>query len=58
MPIQEYKCKSCGEVVEIIQKNSDPPLTVCTNCRGPLVKIISAGVFNLKGSGFYRQGMN
>src|SRR4051812_36055878 len=53
MPIYEYECQGCGLTVEAIQKFSDPPLTHCEACGGPLTKLISRTSFQLKGSGWY-----
>lgn len=54
MPIYEYRCESCGAEMEKIQKFSDPVLTVCPQCeKETLVKLVSAGGFRLKGSGWY-----
>lgn len=53
MPIYEYQCGVCGQVVEEWQKFSDPPLTTCPHCGGPLTKLISQSSFHLKGSGWY-----
>ncbi|MBW1926639.1 MAG: zinc ribbon domain-containing protein [Deltaproteobacteria bacterium] len=53
MPIYEYECESCGEVIENWQKFSDAPLTTCKSCGGKLHKLISHSSFHLKGSGWY-----
>jgi len=53
MPIYEYQCAACGNVVEKWQKFSEAPLTVCPRCGGSLSKLISACAFHLKGSGWY-----
>jgi putative FmdB family regulatory protein len=53
MPIYEYECESCGEVIENWQKFSDTPLTTCKCCGGKLHKLISHSSFHLKGSGWY-----
>ena len=54
MPIYEYRCEACGHELEILQKISDEPLTVCPECGKPaLKKLISAGGFILKGTGWY-----
>jgi putative FmdB family regulatory protein len=53
MPIYEYQCAACGQVVERWQKVSDSPLTECPACGGSLHKIISTCAFHLKGSGWY-----
>src|SRR5260370_34882354 len=54
MPIYEYVCEKCGNLVEVIQKVSDEPLKRCTKCRGKLEKIYSRTSFQLKGSGWYK----
>ena len=53
MPIYEYECESCGEVIENWQKFSDAPLSTCGSCGGNLHKLISHSSFHLKGSGWY-----
>lgn len=54
MPIYEYRCESCGQELEKIQKFSDPPLTDCPACgKSALKKLVSASSFRLKGSGWY-----
>ena len=54
MPIYEYRCSACGHELEVLQKFSEPPLTVCLECGKPaLTKLMSAGGFQLKGSGWY-----
>ena len=56
MPIYEYRCKSCGKVIEVIQQFSDRPLRKCRSCSGRLEKLISRTSFLLKGGGWYAQG--
>ena len=53
MPLYEYKCGSCGDVFEVIQKFSDQPLTVHENCGGVLERLISTSALQFKGSGWY-----
>ncbi len=53
MPIYEYRCTKCGHKIEIIQKVSDPAITVCEKCEGPMSKIISPAGLMFKGSGWY-----
>jgi putative FmdB family regulatory protein len=54
MPFYEYQCSACGEQTEVMQKISDKPLRKCPECgKNTLVKLISAPVFRLKGSGWY-----
>lgn len=54
MPIYEYKCQKCGNLLEIIQKFNDKPLTKCGKCGGELKKMISNTSFVLKGTGWYK----
>lgn len=56
MPIYEYKCGSCGNLTEVIQKMADPPLTTCDACSGPLEKLFSRTSFQLSGGGWYSTG--
>ena len=56
MPLYEYRCLKCGEVFEVLQKFSDPPLKRCSSCRGKLEKLVSRTSFQLKGGGWYAQG--
>jgi putative FmdB family regulatory protein len=56
MPIYEYRCTTCGHTLEVIQKFNDAPLTKCTECAGPLEKLISRSAFMLKGGGWYSEG--
>ncbi len=53
MPVYEYHCESCGKRLEKIQKFSDPPLTQCEVCGGPLKKVLSAPALIFKGTGWY-----
>lgn len=54
MPTYEYRCKDCGEHLEIVQSFSDDPLTVCPTCEGPLRKVFNSVGISFKGSGFYK----
>src|SRR4051794_12993404 len=54
MPTYQYACTSCGEALEVVQKFSDDPLTVCPTCEGRLRKLFSAVGVVFKGSGFYK----
>jgi len=53
MPVYEYKCDSCGEVFELIQKFADEPLKVHQKCGGPVHRLLSAPALQFKGSGWY-----
>ena len=54
MPIYEYECQKCGHTLEALQKFSDKPLRECTECgRHQLIRLVSAPMFRLAGSGWY-----
>ena len=54
MPIYAYRCSSCGHAKDVLQKISDPKLTVCPACNNATFEkqLTSAG-FQLKGAGWY-----
>ena len=54
MPTYEYRCRHCGEHLEVVQSFKDDPLTVCPKCEGELRKVFSPIGIAFKGSGFYR----
>ena len=56
MPLYEYECTSCHRRTEKIQKFSDPEITTCPFCGGPLARVLSAPAFALKGGGWYADG--
>ena len=57
MPIYEYNCNSCSQTLEVIQKVDEKPLLVCPRCgENSLKKKTSLNSFQLKGSGWYRDG--
>ncbi len=54
MPIYAYKCDACGFAKDVLQKISDPVLTVCPSCgAASFNKQVTAAGFQLKGSGWY-----
>ena len=54
MPIYAYRCESCGHAKDVLQKLSDPLLTVCPVCGADTFrKQLTAAGFQLKGSGWY-----
>jgi len=58
MPIYEYDCPKCGRI-EVIQKISEVPLSVCPECakmgvESAVKRCISLTSFQLKGSGWYQ----
>jgi putative FmdB family regulatory protein len=54
VPTYQYACTACGEELEAVQSFSDPSLTECPKCGGPLRKVFSAVGVVFKGSGFYK----
>jgi len=54
MPTYEYRCKECGEDLEVVQAFTDDALTECPNCGGPLRKVFGNIGITFKGSGFYK----
>jgi putative FmdB family regulatory protein len=54
MPIYEYRCESCEQTLEALQRMSDEPLKQCPSCgKETLSKMVSAASFRLKGGGWY-----
>jgi putative FmdB family regulatory protein len=53
MPLYEYKCERCGNVFEVIEKFSDPPLQQHEGCGGHVERLLSAPALQFKGSGWY-----
>ena len=54
MPIYAYRCTGCGHAQDVLQKMSDPLLTVCPSCgASAFEKQVTAAGFQLKGSGWY-----
>ncbi len=54
MPIYAYRCSACGHAKDVLQKLSEPVLTVCPSCgQASFVKQVTAAGFQLKGSGWY-----
>ncbi len=54
MPIYEYRCESCEQTLEALQRMSDEPLKLCPSCgKETLSKMVSAASFRLKGGGWY-----
>ncbi len=52
MPLYEYDCPKCGRF-DTLQRMSAPPLRRHDACGSPVRKVMSAGSFALKGSGWY-----
>lgn len=55
MPTYEYRCKACGEELEVVQAFTDDALTTCPSCGAEsLRKVFGAVGISFKGSGFYK----
>lgn len=58
MPMFDFKCGDCGEVIEKIVSSATPAIE-CPKCGGKAEKQLSApGDFTCKGQGFYKAGAN
>ena len=54
MPIYAYRCSACGHTKDVLQKMSDPLLSICPACGAEsFTKQLTAAGFQLKGSGWY-----
>lgn len=53
MPLYEFVCEECNEVVEVIQKFDDEPPV---HCDKPMKRNMSGGhiALDFKGNGFYK----
>ena len=55
MPTYQYRCRECGEDLEVVQSFTDDPLTKCPSCKKKaLRKVFAAPGIAFKGSGFYK----
>ena len=54
MPTYEYRCRECGNDLEVYQSFKDDPLTVCPVCGGSLRKLFGNVGISFKGTGFYK----
>jgi len=56
MPIYEYRCLSCGDTLEVLQKMGSGKLRKCRKCSGKLERLVSRTSFMLKGGGWFDSG--
>lgn len=55
MPIYVYRCQSCAEYTEALQKASDPHLSTCPHCGAEaLTRVVAPVGVIFKGSGFHK----
>jgi putative FmdB family regulatory protein len=52
MPIYEYRCDN-GHTFEVMQKMTDDPVSVCSNCEAPVQRVFHPVAVHFKGKGFY-----
>ncbi len=53
VPTYEYECPRCPRVFEVRQRISEPALTTCDRCGGPIRRLLSPAPFILKGGGWH-----
>src|SRR5262244_615009 len=53
VPTYEYECPKCPRVFEVRQRISEPALTTCDRCGGPIHRLLAPAPFILKGGGWY-----
>jgi putative FmdB family regulatory protein len=53
VPTYEYECTSCHRTFEVRQRISEPALSTCQTCGGPVRRLLSPAPFILKGGGWY-----
>ena len=54
MPTYEYRCRDCGEDLEVYQSFTEEALTECPKCGGSLRKLFGNVGISFKGTGFYK----
>ena len=54
MPTYRYRRLTDGSEFELVQKITEPALTVCPETGSPVERVIQAAGFVLKGSGWYK----
>ena len=53
VPTYEYECPRCPRTWEVRQRISEPALTTCDRCGGPVHRLLAPAPFILKGGGWY-----
>lgn len=56
MPLFDYKCTSCGETLEVLQKFNEGAPKECPKCKAKdtLERQVSQSSFHLKGDGWFK----
>jgi putative FmdB family regulatory protein len=53
MPLYEYRCRSCDNLYQRIERVSEPSIAVCPECGGEARRLLGAPALQFKGSGWY-----
>lgn len=53
MPTYVYRCESCANQFEIVQRMADDPIKTCPDCVGHVRRVIHPVGVVFKGSGWY-----
>jgi len=56
MPIYDFKCEKCFSVEEDVLVESSITEYRCKRCGGFMIRLFTGGSFQLKGSGWYKDG--
>lgn len=56
MPIFDYRCPTCNFTKEVLQKSSETVKPECPNCNSSMEKQLGLSNFQLKGSGWFKDG--
>lgn len=54
MPTYDYRCRECGNTLEVIHGMTEDGPSVCEVCGGPMRRVLFPTGIIFKGSGFYR----
>lgn len=57
MPRYDYRCPSCGTVLEVEHGMREHPEVACPQCGTPMARVLNTSGIVLKGSGFYNTDM-
>ena len=55
MPLYDYKCTQCNEIISITHSIKDEPQLACDNCGDKLQKQFGLGGITFKGEGWGHQ---
>jgi putative FmdB family regulatory protein len=53
MPLYEYRCQTCDNLYQRIERVSEPSIAVCPECGGEARRLLGAPALQFKGSGWY-----